>query len=44
MMLGGSLAALFPDASRTQVPVALEVRELLTEQLAAPVDLDVAAG
>ena len=45
MMLGGSLAALFPD--RLHSPpgeVVLQVRELLTERLAAPVDLDVREG
>ena len=45
MMLGGSLAALFPD--RVGSPpgeVVLRVRELLTERLAAPVDLDVREG
>ena len=44
MMLGGSLAALFPERATAPGPVALEVRQLLTEQLAAPVDLDVRAG
>ena len=44
MMLGGSLAALFPERATAPGAVALEVRELLTEQLAAPVDLDVRRG
>ena len=44
MMLGGSLAALFPKRATAPGAVALEVRELLTEQLAAPVDLDVRRG
>ena len=44
MMLGGSLAALFPERATAPGAVALEVRDLLTEQLAAPVDLDVRRG
>ena len=45
MMLGGSLAALFPERGDS-VPgeVVLEVRNLLTEGLAMPVGLDVRAG
>ena len=45
MMLGGSLAALFPD--RAESPpgeVVLRVRDLLTDRLTAPVDLEVRAG
>jgi ribose transport system ATP-binding protein len=44
MMLGGSLAALFPDRTIAPGPVVLEVRDVLSERLAAPVDLDVRAG
>ena len=45
MMLGGSLAALFPDRG-TAAPgkVVLEVKDLLTDRLTAPVSLDVRAG
>ncbi len=45
MMLGGSLAALFPDRGDVAAgDVVLEVRDLLTEALAVPVNLDVRAG
>ena len=45
MMLGGSLAALFPDrGDGAPGEVVLEVRDLLTDGLAAPVDLEVRAG
>ena len=45
MMLGGTLAALFPDRpDRAPGEVVLEVRNLLTQGLAEPVDLEVRAG
>lgn len=45
MMLGGSLAALFPERGDSAPgEVVLEVRDLRTEGLAAPVRLDVRAG
>ena len=45
MMLGGSPASLFPDkGDSTPGEVVLEVRDLLAEGLATPVDLDVRAG
>ena len=45
MMLGGSLAALFPDRGESPPgEVVLQVRNLLTERLAAPVDLEVREG
>lgn len=45
MMLGGSLAALFPERGEEAFGgPALEVRGLLTDRLSAPVDLDVRAG
>jgi ribose transport system ATP-binding protein len=44
MMLGGSLAALFPARATAPGEVVLEIRDVLSEQLAAPVDLDVRAG
>lgn len=45
MMLGGSLAALFPERGDEACGEAvLEVRGLLTDRLSAPVDLDVRAG
>ena len=45
MMLGGSLAALFPERGEEVFGGAvLEVRGLLTDRLSAPVDLDVRAG
>ena len=45
MMLGGSLAALFPERGGEAFGGAvLEIRGLLTDRLSAPVDLDVRAG
>ena len=45
MMLGSSLAALFPHrGGGAPGEVVLEVRNLLTDQLAAPVDIEVREG
>ena len=45
MMLGGSLAALFPDRGGGRPgEVVLEVSDLLTDRLSAPVSLEVRAG
>ena len=44
MMLGGALAGLFPERTVAPGPLVLEVRDLLTEKLTTPVDLDVHRG